>query len=91
MIVRDIIGATVAVARCGRAAIPLLQSVIKALRITLGILLIVGGLFGFLRILGFWKRRPLGVVLLGREVPAVALLIARLRRRFQRMRSLGHE
>ncbi len=52
----------------------------KALRILFGCLLIIGGLLGFLPILGFWML-PLGVVLLAREVPGVARLLARLRQR----------
>ncbi len=60
----------------------LLRQVAKALRILLGILLIIGGLLGFLPMLGFWML-PLGAVLLAREVPAVARLIERVRRRWR--------
>ena len=56
----------------------LLRRILKLLRILLGTLLIVGGLLGFLPILGFWML-PLGVVLLAREIPAVARLIERWR------------
>lgn len=35
----------------------------KALRITIGSLLVIGGLFGFLPVLGFWMI-PLGLVIL---------------------------
>ncbi len=58
----------------------LLGHVGRALRILLGILLVIGGLFGFLPILGFWML-PLGALLLAGEVPAVARLIERFRRR----------
>ena len=57
----------------------------EALRILLGILLIIGGLFGFLPIVGFWML-PLGAIVLAREVPAVARLLERVRRRWRRDR-----
>lgn len=47
------------------------------LRIGLGILLIVGGIFGFLPVLGFWMV-PLGLVILSVDLPPVR----RFRRRF---------
>ena len=40
------------------------------LRIGLGVLLIIGGLFGFLPILGFWMI-PLGLVVLSVDLPPV--------------------
>lgn len=46
-------------------------------RIALGIVLILGGLAGFLPILGFWMI-PLGVVVLSVDFP----FIRRMRRRF---------
>ena len=52
-------------------------------RILLGVVLILGGVLGFLPILGFWML-PLGVMVLAREVPAVARLVERLHRRWQR-------
>ncbi|WP_372493051.1 hypothetical protein [Aliihoeflea aestuarii] len=55
-------------------AIPLPQS--RLLRISVGILLIVGGLLGFLPILGFWML-PLGVLVLSYEFA----MIRRWRRR----------
>jgi hypothetical protein len=61
----------------------LLRHSLRVLRVLLGILLIIGGLFGFLPILGFWML-PLGAVVLGREVPAVARLIERVKRRWRR-------
>ncbi len=49
----------------------------RALRILLGILLIIGGIFGFLPILGFWMI-PLGLTILSFEIP----MVRRWRRRF---------
>ena len=49
----------------------------RALRILLGIALIIGGIFGFLPILGFWMI-PLGLTILSLEIP----LVRRWRRRF---------
>ena len=42
----------------------------KLARITIGILLIVGGILGFLPILGFWMI-PLGLMVLSIDIPAV--------------------
>ncbi len=39
-------------------------------RIPVGILLILGGVFGFLPVLGFWMI-PIGIVLIGRDIPVV--------------------
>ena len=61
----------------------LLRRTVKLLRILLGILLIIGGVLGFLPILGFWML-PLGVMVLAREVPAVARLVEFLRQRWRR-------
>jgi hypothetical protein len=61
----------------------LLRQIVRGLRILLGILLVVGGLLGFLPIMGFWML-PLGVIVLAREVPAVARLLERVRRRWRR-------
>ncbi len=49
----------------------------RPLRILVGILLIIGGIFGFLPILGFWMI-PLGLTILSFEIP----LVRRWRRRF---------
>jgi|FEC22Drversion2_1045045.scaffolds.fasta_scaffold01002_1 hypothetical protein len=46
------------------------------LRLMLGVLLVIGGLFGFLPILGFWMA-PLGLLLLSVDLPPVR----RMRRR----------
>jgi hypothetical protein len=42
----------------------------KAARITIGVLLVVGGLIGFLPILGFWMV-PMGLAVLAIDIPAV--------------------
>ena len=49
----------------------------RPLRILLGFALILGGLLGFLPVLGFWML-PLGVMVLSLEIP----LVRRWRRRF---------
>lgn len=58
----------------GGRHIPLPRS--KALRIGLGIALMLGGLVGFLPVLGFWMV-PLGLLVLSFDLPAAR----RLRRR----------
>ena len=42
----------------------------RAGRITIGVLLVVGGVLGFLPILGFWMV-PLGLAILAIDIPAV--------------------
>jgi hypothetical protein len=49
-------------------AIPLPQS--RMLRISIGILLVIGGILGFLPILGFWMI-PLGILILSYEFAMV--------------------
>lgn len=39
-------------------------------RIVIGVLLVIGGLFGFLPILGFWMI-PLGLLVLSQDLPYV--------------------
>ena len=51
----------------------------KLVRITLGILLVIGGLLGFLPVLGYWMI-PLGIIVLSADFPW-------LRRRWQRARA----
>ncbi|KLK93581.1 hypothetical protein AA309_07920 [Microvirga vignae] len=48
----------------------------KALRISLGVALILGGVVGFLPVLGFWMV-PLGIIVLSVDLPVAR----RLRRR----------
>ncbi len=49
------------------------------IRIPVGILLIVAGVFGFLPVLGFWMI-PIGVILIGRDIPFVRRLALRVLR-----------
>jgi purine-cytosine permease-like protein len=64
--VGEIIG--VAKLRFGNKTIALPRS--RIVRIGLGVLLIVGGLLGFLPILGFWMI-PLGMIVLAEDFPIV--------------------
>lgn len=41
-----------------------------ALRVTVGLLLIAGGILGFLPVLGFWMV-PLGLLVLSHDIPVV--------------------
>ena len=52
----------------GRYAMPLPRT--RAGRIVVGSLLLVGGVLGFLPVLGFWMV-PLGLAVLARDIPAV--------------------
>ena len=52
----------------GRYAMPLPRT--RTGRIAVGSLLLVGGVLGFLPILGFWMV-PLGLAVLARDIPAV--------------------
>ncbi|MDY8109794.1 hypothetical protein U0C82_11655 [Fulvimarina sp. 2208YS6-2-32] len=56
--------------------VPLPQS--RWLRMTIGVLMVLGGLLGFLPILGFWMV-PVGLVVLSIDLPYVR----RFRRRFE--------
>ena len=49
----------------------------RALRMTIGFALLIGGVLGFLPVLGFWMV-PLGLLVLSIDIPAVR----RARRRF---------
>jgi hypothetical protein len=62
--------------KIGRFSVPIPSS--RPLRIALGIALCIGGLLGFLPILGFWMV-PLGLVVLSVDLPP----IRRLRRRLE--------
>ncbi len=42
----------------------------RAVRLALGVMLILGGLLGFLPVLGFWMI-PLGFIVLSADLPAV--------------------
>ncbi len=54
--------------RIGKWRIPLPRS--RMGRILVGVLLIIGGVFGFLPVLGFWMI-PLGLAVLSYDIPAV--------------------
>ena len=54
--------------RLGNRTIALPEN--QIVRLTIGGLLVVGGLLGFLPVLGFWML-PLGFVVLATDVPAV--------------------
>jgi hypothetical protein len=61
--------------KIGKYTLPLPRS--RILRIALGVVLVLGGLFGFLPILGLWMV-PLGLLVLSVDIPRVR----RWRRRF---------
>lgn len=52
----------------GKHEVKLPQS--RRARITIGVLLVIGGLLGWLPILGFWML-PLGLLVLSIDIPAV--------------------
>ena len=56
----------------------------RLVRWPLGIALIVGGIFGFLPILGFWMA-PLGALLIGEDIPPVRRATLRLLARLYRL------
>ncbi len=74
----------------GNRSIPLPASRIK--RIAIGVALVVGGVLGFLPILGFWML-PLGIIVLSMDIPSVRkyrrrVVIWWLRRKKQRSRPM---
>jgi hypothetical protein len=62
--------------RLGRKTYPLPGS--KPVRITMGVFLVLGGMLGFLPVLGFWMI-PLGLLILSVD----SWRIRRMRRRFE--------
>jgi hypothetical protein len=54
----------------------------RALRLLAGCLLILGGLLGFLPVLGFWMI-PVGALLAGRDIPFVRGMALRVLRRLR--------
>ncbi|MGE3150577.1 MAG: hypothetical protein AB7K04_16085 [Pseudorhodoplanes sp.] len=66
---------------------PLLRMIRKPqpvyVRIPLGVALVLGGIFSVLPVLGIWML-PLGMLLLGRDVPAVCRLSIRMLRFIER-------
>jgi hypothetical protein len=67
----------------GRFSVPLPDS--RPLRIVLGVALVLGGLVGFLPILGFWMV-PLGLLVLSHDIPAVRRLRRKAAIRWMRWR-----
>jgi hypothetical protein len=61
--------------RLGKRAVNLPEN--RALRIVVGVLLVIGGMLGFLPILGFWMI-PLGFIVLAQDIPAVRRFNRRL-------------
>lgn len=65
----------------------------RLVRLPMGGLLVIGGVFGFLPILGFWML-PLGLIMIARDVPAIepplARLFAWINRNFPSMRPSGN-
>jgi len=67
----------------------------RLIRIPLGMLLIVGGIFSFLPVLGLWML-PLGLMLIAQDIPFLQGPIARLlgwmeRKWLERQRARGDE
>jgi hypothetical protein len=58
----------------------------RALRIAVGILLVIGGAFGFLPILGFWMI-PLGLAVIFIDSPVAKRAWSRLRSRWRSSRA----
>lgn len=56
------------------------------IRVAIGVLLVVGGVFGFLPVLGFWMI-PLGLAVIFIGSPLVKRTWSRLRSRWQALRS----
>lgn len=56
------------------------------IRLVLGVLFLIGGLLGFLPIVGFWMI-PIGLALLGSDLPAVRRFNRRLMVRWGRWRA----
>lgn len=62
-----------------------LRSLPTLARVAVGGLLILGGLLGFLPVLGFWMI-PLGLAVILIDVPLVKRLFSRLRKAWRRVR-----
>jgi len=62
----------------------------KALRITIGTALVLGGLVGFLPVLGFWMV-PLGIIVLSVDIPAARRLRRRVAVWWERQRRAWRE
>lgn len=70
----------------GRTLRALREKRYRLLRLPLAVLLVIGGLLGFLPVLGFWMA-PIGLLLLAVDIPAlrpaVSAAIIRIRRRIE--------
>lgn len=70
----------------GRTLSALRKERYRLLRIPLSVLLVIGGLLGFLPVLGFWMV-PVGLLLLAVDIPilrpSVSAAVVRVRRRLQ--------
>jgi len=64
-------------ARVRRAVVWMRRPSARWVRIPAGVLLIIGGLFGFLPVLGLWML-PLGLILLSEDIPALRRLTNRV-------------
>jgi hypothetical protein len=62
---------------CSRIITRIRRPTSRLVRLPVGVLMVFGGLFGFLPILGFWML-PLGLLLLARDIPALEPPLARL-------------
>lgn len=62
----------------------------KRVRIVVGVLLVIGGLFGFLPVLGFWMI-PLGLIVLAFDIPWVRQQLRRFRTRWKERKRSGGE
>ena len=63
-----------------------LRSHPRWVRIPLGILLVIGGIFGALPILGFWML-PLGLILLSADFPWAKRILVHLKLGWRRVRN----
>lgn len=54
----------------------------RFVRIPIGVFFVLGGLLGFLPIVGFWMV-PLGLALLASDIPAAGRLLAALQRAYE--------
>ncbi len=59
-----------------RLFVRLLHPEARRIRRPLSVIMILGGLFGFLPILGFWML-PVGLILIGEDIPVVKRLTLR--------------
>ena len=66
-----------------------LRTAPTVVRLLIGLLLIVGGVFGLLPVLGFWMI-PLGLIVILIDVPAVKRLASRLREQWRRRAGRRH-